>query len=887
MSAPASNGQSNIRLVVQWDEGPIYAGEELKCTLTFTNVAAPPTRPHARNISTATNGSASSSSRVAPSRSKTLKNSSGRHASSGEHASSTSVPRGHRQAMSLSVPPPGGFGQSDRGAQLVPVNSTDSAGHRHQRSVSIVSLGGGDAGRGSITNHAGPPRTGERPGRRHARSASLQIVPKRGGASNGRLISPGTSSGPLSQILPADIQGWIQGPRSALPRPSMVGQLHSPPLNTSVEYPLRTRPLPGSRTAPSTPGPALGLRNPLATQLQQFRFPPETPVGPINDTAAGAPNESVQPTIALPSPSPETRLEASETSNGFGGPPSPIKALSGSSVNGHTPRSSGDFFSLSNHSTETFVSEYVSPLHHRSRVGSSLLRRASTAAQGATVRRQQPESLMMGSVQVAGSFTLDGSLVNQAPFEEVKRKGVIGGQGGGGVVGVGSKSNSGLFGSFGWGQIGESLGGLLGSGELSSLKEMRGTANAQDIPLLRTPPSVLFVDLRLAPGESRAYRYRFPLPKGLPPTHRGRAIRISYHLVVGTQRAASAQQPQHVRHVEIPFRVFGGVNDQGELLGHDLLSPRLLLTDQARTASIDGRTHQHGASQAADPPSSTSSSTRDFRTFVESLLAQSSDQNHQRPSLLSPTESSSRGRQPSVVEQRPDSVKEAIDLAVLRSNVLPSGSRRANRFEIARNGQRVATVTLIRTAYRLGEMVMAAVDLARADVACYAMRATLETTETVDGRIALRSSSSVQRATRRRHASQSESTLFAQRVLCTLGIPLSATPGFITTGVSLNWSLRVEFVTPRLTAGPSPGPRGIGEDDGDDGNDDDEDDDDEKAALPPLLEELTRDERGSVWAAVEHLPCETFDVAIPLRVYGPVSDEVHLETTSTREGWAV
>ncbi len=488
---------------------------------------------------------------------------------------------------------------------------------------------------------------------------------------------------------------------------------------------------------------------------------------------------------------------------------------------------------------------------------------------------------MMGSVQVAGSFTLDGSLVNQAPFEEVKRKGVIGGQGGGGVVGVGSKSNGGLFGSFGWGQIGESLGGLLGTGELSSLKEMRGAANAQDIPLLRTPPSVLFVDLRLAPGESRAYRYRFTLPKGLPPTHRGRAIRISYHLVVGTQRAASAQQPQHVRHVEIPFRVFGGVNgvliffffpsilfllftDQGELLGHDLLSPRLLLTDQARTASIDARTNEHGSAEAHTP--SSTSSNRDFRTFVESLLAQSSN-NHQRPSLLSPAESG-RGRQLSMVE-RPDSVKEAIDLAVLRSNVLPSGSRRANRFEIARNGQRVATVTLIRTAYRLGEMVMATVDLARADVPCYALRATLETAETVDGRIALRSSASVQRATRRRHASQSESTLFARRVVCTLGIPLSATPAFLTTGISLEWFLRVEFVTPRLAG------LGAGEDDGDDDR-----------GIPPLLEELTRDERGSVWAAVEALPCETFDVAIPLRVYGPVSDEVHLET-SAREGWAV
>jgi hypothetical protein len=71
---------------------------------------------------------------------------------------------------------------------------------------------------------------------------------------------------------------------------------------------------------------------------------------------------------------------------------------------------------------------------------------------------------MMGYAQIMGSFTLDGSLINQAPFEEVKRKGVVGGQGGGGVVGVEkTKRESGLFGALGWGNIGESLGGLLGA----------------------------------------------------------------------------------------------------------------------------------------------------------------------------------------------------------------------------------------------------------------------------------------------------------------------------------------------------------------------------------------------------------------------------------------
>lgn len=167
---------------------------------------------------------------------------------------------------------------------------------------------------------------------------------------------------------------------------------------------------------------------------------------------------------------------------------------------------------------------------------------------------------MMGYAQIMGSFTVDGSLVNQAPFEEVKRKGIVGGHGGGGVVGVErSKRESGLLGAFGWGNFGESLSGILGGGELSSIKEMRGMANAKSVPLLSTPQSILFVDLKLAPGESRSYSYSFKLPRGLPPSHKGRAIKLEYHLTIGTQRPGIGKEGQQVKSVDVPFRVLGSV----------------------------------------------------------------------------------------------------------------------------------------------------------------------------------------------------------------------------------------------------------------------------------------------------------------------------------------
>lgn len=309
-------------------------------------------------------------------------------------------------------------------------------------------------------------------------------------------------------------------------------------------------------TAPSTPRLSSNPVESSRSQLQKFRFPADMASVRANGATAAVIDEN--PIVNLPPPAEEAAADLPGVVPGQEAARVLTKALSGSSVNGATPRSSGEFFSLSNNSTDTLVSEYIPQLQQRSRIKPTVLRREPSPQ--ASITGLQPESLMMGYAQLTGTFTLDGSLVNQAPFEEVKRKGVVSGQGGGGVVGIATKPNAGLFGAFGWSQFGESLGGLLRGGELSSLKEMRGVANSKAIPLLRTPQSLLFVDLQLAPGESKTFSYHFPLPKGLPPSHRGRAIRISYRLVIGTQRAATVNKSQQVAQVEIPFRVFGGVD---------------------------------------------------------------------------------------------------------------------------------------------------------------------------------------------------------------------------------------------------------------------------------------------------------------------------------------
>ncbi|KAG6914179.1 hypothetical protein DXG01_001923 [Tephrocybe rancida] len=97
------------------------------------------------------------------------------------------------------------------------------------------------------------------------------------------------------------------------------------------------------------------------------------------------------------------------------------------------------------------------------------------------------------------------------------------------------------------------------------------------LPTLNIPPAVLAVDLRLAPGESRTYTYSINLPSVLPPTFRGRAMRFGYELEVGTCRAGGGTGAQAggstSRVMKVPVRVYNNVVVGRPPRPYDLLWP--------------------------------------------------------------------------------------------------------------------------------------------------------------------------------------------------------------------------------------------------------------------------------------------------------------------------
>jgi RAB6A-GEF complex partner protein 2 len=512
------------------------------------------------------------------------------------------------------------------------------------------------------------------------------------------------------------------------------------------------------------------------------------------------------------------------------------RSMSGLSI-ASSARSSGDFHSLSNHSQETLASDQASLMSERPRFPSVRIRQHYKLDIPAS---SKPEItvLLMGYAQVSATFTLDGSLVDQSPFETVKRKGFLGGQAGGGVVGVKTPETTGkFFGGFTLNSIGESLGGLLNGGDLSSLKEMRHLTSSRAIPLLSTPQSLLFVDLQLEPGEEKSFSFKYKLPQGLPSSHRGKAIKVVYNLVIGVQGAPGDKDMQAVRQVNVPFRVFSGVNRDGEIFGHDLMQPYVILRDLAETAVIDGIL-QDKAQITAPAGTTAESSPQDFLAFVDTLI----EKNRRRQSSSGTLDAASKS---SDLQQ----AKHAINRAILFSNQVSTDVDRApNRFEIAQDAKHVAVIILNRASHRLGETIAATVDFSDAQLQCFSIHASLETTEKVNPALALRSGTSISRVTRKVYASHSENALFAKRVVFSPFIPVSATPTLLTSGVNLNWTLRFEFATVTQTSNH----------------------DSEHAEAPSLLEEIVRDDRGVIQAAAEYAECDTFEVTIPLTVYGDV-----------------
>ena len=515
---------SNIRIFVEWEQPAVFAGEDVRCVITFKNVATVLSRTR-------------SPSPKSPARLSENGPGHGRLVVSSQHSSPNKTrlfsyedqrplkprARGHRSTLSLSAPV-ASIDAETANFKNLEIGATKGGNHKHKRSISIISIGANP----SSDDERQLMRPTAQARKSHIRATSFQgIFPNSRGLLDTQIVPIGVDSlyevGQRSSTLPMAFQNAL-------------------PTNTKAQLDTLSPSAPLSSIHGSDGDLSFVDKGPPSSDLQAQQ--------------SGMPNGNPRAYTSRSLLSEEQQ----EVVSGDRSSPHATSSLSFTD----TPRSSIGFYSPSNHSTETLASEYpASSIGRHEQL--SRHRRHLSHLMPAFQETQKPETLIMGYVQLLGSFTLDGSLVNLTPFESVKRKGVIGGQGGGGVVGVGSsKRDSGLFGlgSLGWGNIGQSIGGFLKAQELSSIKEMKGIANSRSIPIISTPQSILFVDLSLVPGESKSFSYCHTLPQGIPPSHKGRAMKAAYHLAIGTQRPRSNVQQNTVQYLEIPFKVLPDIGNK-------------------------------------------------------------------------------------------------------------------------------------------------------------------------------------------------------------------------------------------------------------------------------------------------------------------------------------
>ncbi|KAK4052398.1 Golgi membrane exchange factor (Ric1p-Rgp1p) subunit [Microbotryomycetes sp. JL201] len=460
-------------------------------------------------------------------------------------------------------------------------------------------------------------------------------------------------------------------------------------------------------------------------------------------------------------------------------------------------------------------------------------RPSSAAARNQYFHPPDTVALLWSFAHLEGSFEVDDSLVKTNEFIRLKKE-LVGGQGaavGGGTLnerrssgarptarGAGAGTTGGwrdwLWGSS---QAPESAPGA------ASLEERKTqTMMDKSIPTFSSPPSILAVDLILEPGESKSYTFSIRIPADLPPSFRGRAIKFNYNLVVGTSRtrlgtvtspsaARGAARDATSRVMRVPIRIYNHVGVTGARPFYDLTNPIVYHRDEALiTASDDEPTLRKAAkfphgrrefeeyagnlldSVAVNSPEMIATAMSPELKPLQSPILESA------PSLRPERQSRTRGV---AIGEEDDGggCKAAVEIVTRNSQ------KGRLSYDINKDGYLVSKLTLVKSAYRLGETVNGSVVINSGEGRVLRVSARLETHELVETTISTRTANQIRQITRRLHAEHHETTLDSARIGFALAIPSGATPDFGTSGVKLQWSVRLSFlVIPPSPEAPAP-----------------------------------------------------------------------------------
>ncbi|GAA5833767.1 hypothetical protein JCM3766R1_000093 [Sporobolomyces carnicolor] len=465
--------------------------------------------------------------------------------------------------------------------------------------------------------------------------------------------------------------------------------------------------------------------------------------------------------------------------------------------------------------------------------------------EGATTTTKRPSNtiaLLWAFAHLEGSFEVDDTLIKPNEFLEVKQllAGGVGGVGVGGGTLEPKKKEGGGWKSWLWGSaaaqqdevdVGSTR--LNESGSVANSSETGGPASLEErkekavkdksVPIFSCPASILGVDLVLEPGESKSFSFSIRLPADLPPSFRGKAIKFNYQLVVGSNRVSMTSANPNMttrmgsvsRVMRVPLRIYNHVGVTGARPFYDLTNPVIYQRDEAIVSPVDDETK---VAPARRKTVKSDVGRPEFESFASNLLssiAVSPEFSSQKPfPHLSSSVNGGRNTPRSIMDVRPEMRPEmsshrggeafGIDLDTANGcksavEIVSRNSQKVS-YDINKDGYLVAQLTLVKSAYRLGETVNGSVMINSGEGRVLRVSARLETHELVETSISARTAPQTRQMTRRLHSEHHEATLDSARVGFALAIPSGATPDFGTSGVKLQWSVRLSF----LVIPPSP-----------------------------------------------------------------------------------
>lgn len=126
--------------------------------------------------------------------------------------------------------------------------------------------------------------------------------------------------------------------------------------------------------------------------------------------------------------------------------------------------------------------------------------------------------------------------------------------------------------------------------------------------------------------------YKIQLPNDIPPSHRGKAIRFNYYLVVGAQRAptgatAKPGLPTQGQVVQIRFRVLNHVSEDGSRPIYDLMNPVVRYKDEAVVDEYNATKAEEKPVKQPKKPAQQLEERKAFMDYVNELF-ENSTQNH-------------------------------------------------------------------------------------------------------------------------------------------------------------------------------------------------------------------------------------------------------------------